>query len=72
MVPAAQFDWINSGLVNPLDCKYFFVFPVCFLLRFGSPNDIPILDILCSTSHLGAWSFVAKPPAHLSCHNVEI
>ena len=21
VVPAAQFDWINSGLVNPLDCK---------------------------------------------------
>lgn len=22
VVPAAEFDWINSGLVNPLDCKY--------------------------------------------------
>jgi hypothetical protein len=21
-VPAAQFDWGGSGLVNPLDCKY--------------------------------------------------
>jgi hypothetical protein len=21
VVPAAEFDWINSGLVNPLDCK---------------------------------------------------
>lgn len=27
-VPAAKFDWTSSGLVNPLDCKYFQRFPI--------------------------------------------
>lgn len=27
-VPSAEFDWNSSGLVNPLDCKYFLVFNI--------------------------------------------
>ena len=31
-VPAAQFDWNSSGLVNPLDCEYScFIFIVLVL-----------------------------------------
>lgn len=36
-IPSAQFDWNGSGLVNPLDCKYF---------KF----NILLMDYTCKTN----------------------
>jgi hypothetical protein len=70
VVPAAQFDWTSSGLVNPLDCKYFLCFQLVSCFCCGSDGHIPIFDI--GTPSFNCMELYLHAPYTLLRHDINL
>ncbi|XP_021936223.1 aftiphilin isoform X2 [Zootermopsis nevadensis] len=69
VVPAAQFDWINSGLVNPLDCATSALLDLDYLNTFDNFTSSSFSPS-ASNMATSTWSISITPEASTS--NLQI